>query len=203
MTIPAPRCVLVRHGETEWSRDGRHTGRTDLPLLPEGVEQAKALYPVLSTRTFAAVLTSPLLRARETAVLAGLGSDAVVDPDLAEWDYGAYEGVTTTQIHEARPGWELFADGVPDGESAEAVAARVDRVITRVRATPGDVACVAHSHVLRVLAARWMGLDPTVGRNLMLDPAAVSELGWDRGHPVLLSWNWRAALTGPAGRDGR
>jgi probable phosphoglycerate mutase len=113
----------------------------------------------------------------------------VVDPDLAEWDYGAYEGVTTNQIREERPGWELFADGVPDGESIEDVAARVDRVIARVRATPGDVACVAHSHVLRVLAARWIGLDPGVGRSLVLDPAAVSELGWDREHPVVLSWN--------------
>jgi probable phosphoglycerate mutase len=189
MTDPAPRCVLVRHGETEWSLDGRHTGRTDLPLLPEGVEQARALRPVLSTRTFAVVLTSPLLRARETAQLAGLGAGAVVDPDLAEWDYGAYEGITTNQIREERPGWELFTDGVPDGESVEDVAARVDRVIARVRATPGDVACVAHSHVLRVLAARWIGLDPGVGRSLVLDPAAVSELGWDREHPVVLSWN--------------
>jgi broad specificity phosphatase PhoE len=189
MTIPAPRCVLVRHGETEWSLDGRHTGRTDLPLLPEGIEQARALRPVLGSRTFAAVLTSPLVRARETAELAGLGAGAVVDPDLAEWDYGAYEGVTTNQIREERPGWELFADGVPDGESIEDVAARVDRVIARVRATPGDVACVAHSHVLRVLAARWIGLDPGVGRSLVLDPAAVSELGWDREHPVVLSWN--------------
>jgi broad specificity phosphatase PhoE len=189
MTIPAPRCVLVRHGETEWSLDGRHTGRTDLPLLPEGIEQARALRPVLGARTFAAVLTSPLVRARETAELAGLGAGAVVDPDLAEWDYGAYEGVTTNQIREERPGWELFADGVPDGESIEDVAARVDRVIARVRATPGDVACVAHSHVLRVLAARWIGLDPGVGRSLVLDPAAVGELGWDREHPVVLSWN--------------
>jgi probable phosphoglycerate mutase len=190
MTIPAPRCVLIRHGETEWSLDGRHTGRTDLPLLPEGVEQARALRPVLAAQSFAAVLTSPLLRARETAELAGLGPGAVVDGDLAEWDYGAYEGVTTTQIRVDRPGWELFADGVPEGESAEDVAVRVDRVIARIRSTPGDVACVAHSHVLRVLAARWIGLDPTVGRSLVLDPAAVSELGWDREHPVLLSWNW-------------
>ena len=191
MTIPAPRCVLVRHGETEWSLDGRHTGRTDLPLLPEGIEQARALRPVLGARTFAAVLTSPLVRARETAELAGLGAGAVVDPDLAEWDYGAYEGVTTNQIREERPGWELFADGVPDGESIEDVAARVDRVIARVRATPGDVACVAHSHVLRVLAARWIGLDPTVGRLFVLGPAGLSELGWDRGQAVVHRWNQR------------
>jgi probable phosphoglycerate mutase len=189
MSPPAPRCVLVRHGETEWSLDGRHTGRTDLPLLAQGVEQAKALRSRLSGSTFAAVLTSPLVRARETAELAGLGAEAVVDPDLAEWDYGAYEGVTTDQIRQEHPGWELFTDGVPDGESVEDVAARVDRVIARVRHTPGDVACVAHSHVLRVLAARWIGLDATVGRSLVLDPAAVSELGWDREHPVVLTWN--------------
>jgi probable phosphoglycerate mutase len=190
MTTSAPRCVLVRHGETEWSLDGRHTGRTDLPLLPEGVEQAAALRAVLSTRTFAAVLTSPLVRARETAELAGLGPGAIIDEDLAEWDYGAYEGVTTAEIRVGRPGWELFADGAPDGESAAEVAVRVDRVIARIRSTPGDVACVAHSHVLRVLAARWIGLEPAVGRSLVLDPAAVSELGWDREHPVVLSWNW-------------
>ena len=189
MTTDAPRCVLIRHGETEWSLDGRHTGRTDLPLLPEGVAQAEALRPVLASRHFAAVLCSPLLRARATADLAGLGVAAVVEPDLAEWDYGAYEGVTTSQIREDRPGWELFTDGVPDGESAVDVATRVDRVIARVRAAPGDVACVAHSHVLRVLAVRWIGLDPSVGRSLVLDPAAVSELGWDREHPVVLSWN--------------
>ena len=191
MTNPASCCVLVRHGETEWSLDGRHTGRTDLPLLPEGVDQARALRPVLSVRPFAAVLTSPLLRARETAELAGLGLGAVVDDDLAEWDYGAYEGVTTAQIRVERPGWELFADGAPGGESAEEVGVRVDRVIARIRSTPGDVACVAHSHVLRVLAARWIGLEPTVGRSLVLDPAAVSELGWDREHPVVRSWNCR------------
>ncbi len=123
MTDSAHRCILVRHGETEWSRDGRHTGRTDLPLLPEGEAQAAALRPSLDGFTFTTVLTSPLRRARETADLAGLGRHALVDPDLAEWDYGAYEGVTTAQIRQDRPGWDLFADGVPDGESAQDVAA--------------------------------------------------------------------------------
>ena len=189
MTTPATRCVLVRHGETEWSLDGRHTGRTDLPLLPEGVAQARALAPTLAALDLAAVFTSPLARARDTAELAGLGAAAVVDPDLAEWDYGAYEGLTTSRIREERPGWELFTDGVPDGESIGEVAVRVDRVIARIRSTPGLVACVAHSHVLRVLAVRWIGLDPTVGRSLRLDPAAVSELGWDRERPVMVSWN--------------
>lgn len=189
MTTPAQACILVRHGETAWSLDGRHTGRTDLPLLPAGEAQARALRPTLAAFTFTAVLTSPLVRARETAALAGLDHDVVVDPDLAEWDYGAYEGMTTAQIREGRPGWDLFADGVPDGESADDVSARVDRVIARVRTAPGLVACVAHSHVLRVLGARWMGLHPTVGRNLVLDPAAFSELGWEREQPVLRSWN--------------
>jgi probable phosphoglycerate mutase len=189
MTASFQRCVLVRHGETEWSLDGRHTGRTDLPLLPEGEAQARALRPRMTAFAFSAVLVSPLLRARETAVLAGLDRDMVIDPDLAEWDYGAYEGITTAQIRTTRPGWELFDDGVPDGESVHDVAARVDRVIARVRSVAGDVACVAHSHVLRVLAARWIGLDPAVGRSLVLDPAAFCELGWDRERPVVHSWN--------------
>jgi broad specificity phosphatase PhoE len=191
MTASEQRCVLIRHGETEWSREGRHTGRTDLPLLPEGVVQARALAATVAGFDFAAVFTSPLVRARETAELAGLGRGAVVDPDLAEWDYGAYEGITTAEIRTGRPGWDLFGDGVPDGESTADVAARVDRVIERVRAVPGDVACVAHSHVLRVLAARWIGLGPEVGRNLVLEPASFSELGWDREQPVLHSWNRR------------
>ena len=189
MTTSAPRCILVRHGETEWSLDGRHTGRTDLPLLPEGEAQARALRPGLAAYSFSEVLVSPLRRARETAALAGLEYDVVIDADLAEWDYGAYEGITTAEIRAVRPGWELFVDGVPDGESAQDVAVRVDRVIERVRSVAGDVACVAHSHVLRVLTARWIGLDPVVGRSLVLDPAAVCELGWDREHPVVYSWN--------------
>ena len=139
------------------------------------------------------MLSSPLIRARDTAVLAGLGR-AVVEPDLAEWDYGAYEGLTTSQIRQERPGWDLFADGVPGGESAADVARRVDRVIARIRTVPGDVACVAHSHVLRVFAVRWIGLDPSVGRNLVLDPAAYGELGWDRECPVIRSWNRPTAL---------
>jgi broad specificity phosphatase PhoE len=190
MSPPTPRCVLVRHGETEWSLDGRHTGRTDVPLLPEGEVQARALRTVLSGFTFALVLCSPLIRARETAALAGLGP-AVVEPDLAEWDYGAYEGLTTSRIRQERPDWDLFADGVPGGESTADVARRVDRVIARVRAVPADVACVAHSHVLRVFAARWIGLDPSVGRSLVLDPATYSELGWDRERPVVRTWNRR------------
>ena len=189
MTRSGHRCVLIRHGETEWSLTGRHTGRTDVPLLPEGVEEAKALRPVMAAYQFATVLTSPLQRARETCALAGLGDKALVEPDLCEWDYGSYDGITTAEIRRERPTWDLFADGAPGGETAAQVGARVDRVIARIRAVKGNVACVAHSHVLRVLAARWIGLDPTGGRSFVLAPAAFSEIGWEREHPVVHRWN--------------
>jgi broad specificity phosphatase PhoE len=189
MTRTSQRLVLLRHGETEWSRNGRHTGHTDLPLLPEGERQAIGLRPLLEPYQFTAVWTSPLLRARRTGELAGLV--AVVDPDLSEWDYGAYEGLTTAEIRAERPGWDLFADGAPGGETAAEVAARADRVIERVRATSGDVVCVAHSHLLRVLAARWIGFDPACARHLVLDPASLSLLGWDRDQPVIKLWNHR------------
>jgi broad specificity phosphatase PhoE len=193
MTSTSQRFVLLRHGETEWSRNGRHTGHTDLPLLPEGERQAVNLRPLLEPYQFTAVWTSPLLRARRTGELAGLGDVAVVDPDLSEWDYGAYEGLTTPEIRAERPGWDLFDDGAPGGETAAEVAARADRVIERVRATPGDVVAVAHSHLLRVLAARWIGLEPAYARHLMLDPASLSLLGWDRDHPVIKLWNHRGS----------
>lgn len=185
------RIVVVRHGETEWSRSGRHTGRTDLPLLPEGEEQARELGPRLAGFSFATVLTSPLTRARETCRLAGLGSRAVVDPDLAEWDYGSYEGLTTAEIRRDRPGWDLFVDGAPGGESVEEVGIRADRVIERVLGSPGDVACVAHGHLLRVLASRWVRLDPSAGRCFALEPASIGVLGWDRERPVISRWNTR------------
>jgi probable phosphoglycerate mutase len=192
MTRTSQRFVLLRHGETEWSRNGRHTGHTDLPLLPEGERQAISLRPLLESYQFTAVWTSPLLRARRTGELAGLGDAAVVDPDLSEWDYGAYEGLTTAEIRAERPGWDLFDDGAPGGETAAEVAVRADRVIERVRATSGDVVCVAHSHLLRVLAARWVGFGPAAARHLVLDPASLSQLGWDRGQPVINLWNHRA-----------
>jgi probable phosphoglycerate mutase len=185
----SPRCVLVRHGETEWSRSHRHTGRTDLPLLPQGWEQAHELRARLAGRTFALVLCSPLTRARETCGAAGLDDRAVIDADLIEWDYGAYEGRTTAEIREERPGWNLFDDGAPGGETTEQVGERVDRVIAKVRAAGGDVACVAHAHVLRVLAARWIGLGAGAGRIVVLDPASLSELGWEREQPVISRWN--------------
>ena len=188
MTDAQPLVVLVRHGETAWSRDRRHTGRTDIPLTPQGEAQAASLSPRLAVRTAAEVLVSPLSRARATARLAGL-TDGEVVPDLVEWDYGDYEGRTTASIREDRPGWDLFTDGVPHGESLHQVAARVDRVIARIRAGSGDVVCVAHAHLLRVLAVRWLGVDPVAARYLVLGPASVSVLGWEREEPVIEHWN--------------
>lgn len=185
-------CVLIRHGETEWSRSGRHTGRTDLELLPVGETQATGLAPILAGFEFTTVLTSPLLRARQTCALAGLDQGAEVDPDLVEWDYGTFEGLTTPEIRRDSPGWDLFDDGAPGGESADQVGIRVDRVIARVRAAPGDVACVAHGHLLRVLGVRWVGLVASSARSFALDPASVSVLGWEREQPVIVGWNRRS-----------
>ena len=148
----------IRHGETAWSLSGQHTGTTDIPLTDNGRRLAERLRPVLARETFALVLVSPLQRARETCELAGLGEAAVIDPDLVEWNYGEYEGLTPKQIRKAAPGWLIFRDGCPGGEAPEQVGARVDRVIARARAVVGDVALFAHGHVLRVLAARWIGL---------------------------------------------
>jgi broad specificity phosphatase PhoE len=187
--IEPPRCLLVRHGETAWSRDHRHTGRTDLPLLPDGERQARLVGDALAGTRFSLVLTSPLQRAAETCRLAGLAAGAQDDADLVEWDYGAYEGLTTAEIHRDWPGWDLFVDGAPGGERVEDVARRVDRVIDRISAAGGVVACVAHAHVLRVLAARWLGMPPEAGRYLVLGPASTSELGWERGQPVIVRWN--------------
>ncbi|WP_030921364.1 histidine phosphatase family protein [Streptosporangium amethystogenes] len=186
--------ILLRHGETEWSRDGRHTGRTDLRLTAGGEEQARALAPLISDRTFGLVLVSPARRARDTAELAGI-KDYETDPDLWEWDYGGYEGITTLEIRESRPGWHLWRDGVVPGdaehpgESAEQVGARADRVIARALAADGDVVLVAHGHYLRVLCARWLGLPPTDGRLFRLDTGTYSRLGFERDEPVVLTWN--------------
>jgi probable phosphoglycerate mutase len=191
MTTLRPRCVLVRHGETEWSRSRRHTGLTDLPLLPEGEAQARSIGPALDEYRFSTVLCSPLLRARETCRLAGLGDDPTIDDDLMEWDYGRFEGRTTEEIRGESPQWDLFRDGVPNGEDAARVGVRADRVIARIRSGAGDAACVAHGHLLRVLAVRWMGLDPSAARLLLLDPASLGVLGWEREQPVLERWNLR------------
>jgi broad specificity phosphatase PhoE len=179
---------LVRHGQTEWSRDGRHTSVTDLPLLPEGEEVARGLPAKLAGVGFVQVLTSPRQRARRTAELAGF-ADAEVDEDLVEWAYGDYEGITTPEIREHAPGWTIWTDPVPGGESAAEVAARLDRVVARARSVDGPTLVFAHGHSLRVLAARWLGLEPTEGRLFRLDTATVSVLGEERDHPVVLRWN--------------
>jgi broad specificity phosphatase PhoE len=181
--------LLVRHAETEWSVSGKHTGRTDVPLTDAGREQARRLAPQLAGRTFAAVLTSPLSRARDTAELAGLGDQAQPRDDLLEWDYGDYEGITTEEIRETRPDWYLWRDGCPGGETADQVGVRVDRVIAEVRRLDGDAALFAHGHVLRVLGARWVLLPSEDGGRFALSTGTVSTLGWERETPVLWRWN--------------
>lgn len=181
--------VVVRHGSTPWSSAGKHTGRTDVPLDDTGVAQARALAGRLGGHAFALVLSSPLGRARSTCELAGFGARARTCDDLAEWDYGDYEGLTTDEIRRTRPGWTLWADGVRGGESIEQVAARADRVIEEARRAPGDTLAFAHGHVLRVLAARWLGLDPRHGRSLLLAPAGLGVLGWERETPVIGRWD--------------
>ncbi|MFC8143190.1 histidine phosphatase family protein [Streptomyces paradoxus] len=191
--------LLVRHGETEWSRSGQHTSFTDLPLTPHGEEQATSLAPLLADRTFALVLTSPLARAVRTAELAGL-TGTVRDADLHEWYYGAYEGVTTEEIHRTRPDWDLWTDGGPagtdgrPGESPAEVGERADRVLSRAaKALPeGDVMLVAHGHFLRVLTARRLGLSPAEGRLFRLETGTVCRLSTEHGRPVLAEWNTRA-----------
>ena len=185
----APRLVAVRHGATEWSRAGRHTGRTDLPLLEEGRRQAQELGRRLAEHRFSLVLTSPLRRARETCELAGYGGVAQVCDDLREWDYGDFEGLTTAEIRSLRPGWTLWLDGAPGGERSSDVGRRADRVIATARAEPGDVLVFAHAHLLRVVAARWVGLAAEAGALLSLGPATVSVLGWEREVATLTRWN--------------
>jgi broad specificity phosphatase PhoE len=184
-----PEITLVRHGETAWSRSGKHTSRTDLPLTWAGRRRAEQIGAALAGRRFARVMTSPRLRARETCRLAGLGAGAEVREELREWDYGTYEGRTTPEIRRERPGWSLWSDGAPGGEDAAAVGARVDRIIRELREGTGDVAIFAHGHVLRVLGARWCGLPAEAGACLALATAAISVLGWERERPVIVRWN--------------
>lgn len=183
------RLWLVRHGETEWSASGRHTGSTDVPLTEAGRDAATRLGRTLAGNRFAVVLTSPMSRARDTCALAGFGDAAVVSDDLREWDYGEYEGITTDEIRKTRPGWAVFSDGCPGGETAEQVAVRADRVIAGARATDGDTIAFSHGHLLRVLAARWVELPPEAGAHLALATASVSVLGWEREVPVIASWD--------------
>ena len=188
---------VIRHGETEWSLSGQHTGTTDIPLTENGRALARRLGPVLAKEAFQLVLTSPLGRARETCELAGLGARAALEPDLKEWNYGEYEGLTSEQIHAKQPGWMVFRDGCPGGESPIQIGARVDRVVARVRAARGDVALFAHGHVLRVLVARWIGLAPGAGQHFLLDTATLNVLGYYRDAPAVKIWNASLArLTG-------
>jgi probable phosphoglycerate mutase len=186
---PTQEVWLVRHAETEWSKSGRHTGRTDVPLTDAGRERARELGAKLSGHTFALVLVSPLERARETARLAGLGDTCEVREDLLEWDYGDYEGITTAEIRETRPDWYLWRDGVPNGETADEVGARCDRVIEEILGTDGNVAVFAHGHVLRALGARWVEEPVSFGGRLYLTTGAVCVLGFEREVRVLRSWN--------------
>jgi broad specificity phosphatase PhoE len=185
--------LLVRHGETEWSRDGLHTGRTDVPLTEEGRRQARRLRDALASPRFERVLSSPLSRALETCRLAGLGDGAELHEELLEWDYGEYDGRTTGEIRTGRPDWSLWRDGCPGGESAADVGARADRVIAELRPLEGDAVLFAHGHVLRVLAARWTGLGPEGGALLYLETATLSALGWEREQPVIRLWNARGS----------
>ncbi|MEO8437217.1 MAG: histidine phosphatase family protein [Chloroflexota bacterium] len=187
--LPERQLWLVRHGETEWARLGRHTGRTDVPLTDLGQEQAEALGRRLQGRPFALVLTSPMSRATETARIAGFGDVAALDPNLREWDYGALEGRLTAEIREDYPDWSIWTGPWPEGETADEVGARADRVITRARSADGDVLVFAHGHLLRVLAARWLELPPASGGMFALGTATVSILGWERENPVIETWN--------------
>jgi probable phosphoglycerate mutase len=190
MSERLPLVYLARHGQTAWTLSGQHTGLTDLPLTEQGEQEARRLGERLKGLSFAQVFTSPLQRARRTCELAGFAT-AIVDPGLLEWDYGRYDGLKTADIHKDRPDWDLFRDGCPGGESPAEVGARADRVVARLRAAPGDVLLFSSSHFLRVLAARWNGLDPAAGRHLSLDTAALSILGYEHNlaGPVIRLWN--------------
>jgi broad specificity phosphatase PhoE len=189
---PPSRATLVRHGETEWSLSGRHTGRTEVPLTARGEEGARALAPLLKDVAFSRVLTSPRLRAQRTCSLAG-PQGAEIEPDLAEWDYGDYEGLRSSEILALRPGWNIFADGCPGGETPDDVRARADRLIARLRTAGGDVALFSHGHFGRVLATRWIGLPVIGGQHLALSVASISVLGRDPSHPetsAITLWNF-------------
>jgi probable phosphoglycerate mutase len=188
VSLMPTRLVILRHGETEWSLSGQHTGLTDLPLTAAGRTQAASVASRLAALEFRSTSTSPLQRATETATLAGFDR-ARRDPDVIEWDYGAYEALTTAEIRVRRPGWEIFRDGVPGGETIQQVAERADRVITRVRQDDGDALVISHGHFSRILAARWLGLPPEQGRTFAMSPAALSMLGYKREVPVILRWN--------------
>ena len=179
----------IRHGETEWSLSGKHTGTTDIPLTDRGRRLAERMRPILARNFSGLALCSPMQRARETCELAGFGQNMIVDPDLVEWNYGAYEGLTPKEIHEVAPGWLIFRDGCPRGETPEQVGARVDRVIAHTRALDRDILLFAHGHVLRVLAARWIGLPPGGGQHFLLDTGTLCVLSYYHDVPAVRIWN--------------
>lgn len=189
MNKPSKKIYLIRHGETEWSLSGQHTGITDIPLTENGRKMAKQFLPLADSLKDAWVLTSPLERARMTCDLAGFGAHAQIDRDLMEWNYGDYEGLTTKKIHETRPDWELFRDGCPGGESPPQVSTRVDRLIGKLRAVEGNAVLFAHGHILRALAVRWIELPVMNGCHFVLDTATISILGDYRGIPTMDRWN--------------
>ncbi len=186
---PNPRIVVVRHAETSWSLTGQHTGRTDLPLTAAGCHKAELVRGALATETFDAVFTSPLQRATETCKRAGLGARAEIRPELREWDYGDYEGITTIDVHRSAPAWSLWTDGAPGGEGPEQVRVRVDRLIEELRSIDGQVALFSHGHLSRALAVRWINLPIAAGQSLLLATGAISVLAVDRGTPVIARWN--------------
>ena len=198
MSDPLPVLHLARHGETAWTLSGQHTGRTELPLTPHGEDQARALGRRLRGTVFAKVLTSPARRAVRTCALAGFAAGAEIDPDLAEWDYGDYEGRRTAEILAERPDWQLFRDGAPGGETPAEIGARADRAIARIHAVEGNVLVFSSAHISRVLAARWLGLPPAGGRFLMLGTASLSLLGYEHnlGEPAIRLWNDTSHLAG-------
>jgi broad specificity phosphatase PhoE len=192
MSVVLPAVYVARHGNTAWTHSGQHTGLTDLPLTPDGERNARQLAERLKGMTFAKVFTSPLQRAARTCELSGFGAGAQTDPDLVEWDYGKYEGLTSAEIHRQRPDWDLFRDGGPGGESPEQVGERADRVVKRIREVTGDVLLFTSGHFIRVLTARWLGLGPGVGgRYFLLNPASLSALGYEHNlsRPVIQLWN--------------
>lgn len=189
LPISRGEVILIRHGETAWSRSGQHTGLTDMALTEQGSEAAKALTPLLAGFDFSLVLSSPLQRATVTCQLAGLGDSMHLEPDLVEWNYGDYEGMTSAEIERLSPGWLVFNDGCPGGESPEAVGERVDRVVDTVRSQEGQVALFAHGHVLRVFIARWLGLAPKAGAHFLLDTSTLNILSYYKGVPAVKCWN--------------
>lgn len=193
MSNPLPKIHLVRHGATEWSLSGKHTGRSDIPLTSDGEDAARRVAGRLKGQHFSAVWSSPSQRALRTCALAGFASESVINPDLAEWDYGSYEGITTREILVQRPGWQLFRDGCPQGETAADVGARADRVIGQLRAAAAPILIFSSAHFLRVLAARWIGLPPERGASFILDTTSISILGYEHNleEPVIRGWNHR------------